>query len=57
MCNLNIGLVMIVEKRTGLRNVNPFNASTSSVIVALIRKDWKSLGRKDPEKICRTSVS
>lgn len=42
---------------TGFRSTNPFNNSTSSVIVALIKNDWNIFGRKGPLNICRTSSS
>ena len=42
---------------TGLRKVSPLSISISSVMVALMRNDWWTLGRCAPLNICRTSSS
>ena len=42
---------------TGFRSTRPFSSSIFSVIVALIKNDWNTLGRYPPLKIWRTSSS
>ena len=46
-----------IANHTGFLNASPFRASTSSVIVALMRKDWKTFGRRPPPNNCLTSSS